>query len=168
MPLDTGTYGLALLRVDGRLWNNLRRLNAQIQTQAAADGSSYLEMGNTKVMCVVTGPSEDGRRKGGAAQTASGPAGGAGAGGAEEGRREEIPAGGTGAGGFAPGEERPPGGDAAPDHRPGRHGARRHVRRHDRPGERLVLRVRRVAGNAGAFSSPWKGNPGGGGWGAAD
>lgn len=58
MPLDTSTYSLSLLRVDGRRWNELRRLNAQIRTQDAADGSSYLEMGHTKVMCVVTGPSE--------------------------------------------------------------------------------------------------------------
>ncbi len=33
-------------------------MHAQISTQAAADGSSYLEMGNTKVMCTVAGPSE--------------------------------------------------------------------------------------------------------------
>ncbi|KAK4231092.1 3' exoribonuclease family, domain 1-domain-containing protein [Podospora fimiseda] len=65
MPLDTSTYSLALLRVDGRRWNELRRLHAQIRTQAAADGSSYLEMGHTKVMCVVTGPSEPGPRRGG-------------------------------------------------------------------------------------------------------
>ncbi|KAI6784589.1 Exosome complex component-like protein [Emericellopsis cladophorae] len=58
MPLDTSTYSLALLRVDGRRWNELRRLHAQIRTQAAADGSSYLEMGHTKVMCVLTGPAE--------------------------------------------------------------------------------------------------------------
>lgn len=71
MPLDTSTYNLALLRVDGRRWNELRRLHAQIRTQAAADGSSYLEMGNTKVMCIVSGPSEEGRRKGGGAATNS-------------------------------------------------------------------------------------------------
>lgn len=58
MPLDTSTYSLALLRVDGRRWNELRRLHGLIRTQDAADGSSYLEMGHTKVMCVVTGPSE--------------------------------------------------------------------------------------------------------------
>ncbi|KAL2671449.1 hypothetical protein Neosp_014037 [[Neocosmospora] mangrovei] len=63
MPLDTSTYSLALLRVDGRRWNELRRLNAQIRTQDAADGSSYLEMGHTKVMCVVTGPSEQGQQQ---------------------------------------------------------------------------------------------------------
>lgn len=66
MPLDTSTYNLALLRVDGRRWNELRRLHAQISTQAAADGSSYLEMGNTKVICTVAGPAE-GRRTGGGA-----------------------------------------------------------------------------------------------------
>ena len=58
MPLDTSTYSLALLRLDGRRWNELRRLTAQVSTQAAADGSSYLEMGNTKVICTVTGPAE--------------------------------------------------------------------------------------------------------------
>lgn len=67
MPLDTSTYSLALLRLDGRRWNELRRLTAQISTQAAADGSSYLEMGNTKVLCTVTGPSEERRRTGAAA-----------------------------------------------------------------------------------------------------
>lgn len=63
MPLDTSTYTLALLRLDGRRWNELRRMHAQISIQAAADGSSYLEMGNTKVICTVSGPSE-GRRSG--------------------------------------------------------------------------------------------------------
>ncbi len=63
MPLDTSTYSLALLRVDGRRWNELRRCHAQVRTQAAADGSSYWEMGNTKVMCVLTGPSEPGPRR---------------------------------------------------------------------------------------------------------
>jgi exosome complex component RRP41 len=64
MPLDTSSYSLALLRLDGRRWNELRRIHAQISTQAAADGSSYLEMGNTKVICTVLGPAE-GRRVGG-------------------------------------------------------------------------------------------------------
>ena len=58
MPLDTSTYHLALLRLDGRRWNELRRLHAQISTQASADGSSYLEMGNTKVICTIGGPAE--------------------------------------------------------------------------------------------------------------
>lgn len=41
-------------------------MHAQISTQAAADGSSYLEMGNTKVLCTVSGPAEvRGPRSGG-------------------------------------------------------------------------------------------------------
>ena len=80
MPLDTSAYSLALLRVDGRRWNELRRLHAQIRTQAAADGSSYLEMGHTKVMCVVTGPSEAGPRRPGVGGTSAGPGGPGGAG----------------------------------------------------------------------------------------
>ncbi|KAM3507841.1 hypothetical protein MY11210_006978 [Beauveria gryllotalpidicola] len=74
MPLDTSTYSLALLRVDGRRWNELRRLHALIRTQDAADGSSYLEMGHTKVMCVVSGPSEQqqqNQKKGGQANASS-------------------------------------------------------------------------------------------------
>ncbi|CAD6504620.1 BgTH12-00128 [Blumeria graminis f. sp. triticale] len=58
MPLDTSTYSLALLRLDGRRWNELRRISAQISTQPSADGSSYLEMGNTKIICTITGPSD--------------------------------------------------------------------------------------------------------------
>jgi len=92
MPLDTSTYKLALLRVDGRRWNELRRVHAQIRTQAAADGSSYLEMGHTKVMCVVTGPSEPGPRRGtGAGTTGGGGAGGAGGGGSGgQGKEAEV------------------------------------------------------------------------------
>ncbi|KAF8539985.1 ribosomal protein S5 domain 2-type protein [Trichophaea hybrida] len=47
------------LRVDGRRWNEIRRFHAQLSTQsAAADGSSYVEQGNTKIICTVTGPAE--------------------------------------------------------------------------------------------------------------
>ncbi|KAI9773757.1 MAG: Exosome non-catalytic core component [Candelina submexicana] len=67
MPLDTSSYSLALLRLDGRRWNELRRMHAQISTQAAADGSSYLEMGNTKVICTVAGPVEGRKAAGGGA-----------------------------------------------------------------------------------------------------
>ena len=67
MPLDTSIYALSHLRLDGRRWNELRRINAQISTQAAADGSSYLEMGNTKVICTVCGPAEVRGRGGGGA-----------------------------------------------------------------------------------------------------
>ena len=58
MPLDTSSYALAHLRLDGRRWNELRRIHGQIGTQAAADGSSCFEMGNTMVLCTVTGPEE--------------------------------------------------------------------------------------------------------------
>ena len=75
MPLDTSTYSLALLRVDGRRWNELRRCHAQIRTQAAADGSSYWEMGNTKVMCVLTGPSEPGPKRAGTVSAGGGTTG---------------------------------------------------------------------------------------------
>ncbi|KAI1454685.1 ribosomal protein S5 domain 2-like protein [Annulohypoxylon moriforme] len=82
MPLDTSTYNLALLRIDGRRWNELRQLHAEIRTQAAADGSAYFELGNTKVMCVVSGPSEENKNKRGAtsASGAGGSGGGAGGG----------------------------------------------------------------------------------------
>jgi len=56
---------LAHLRVDGRRWNELRRIHGQMSTQAAADGSSYFEMGNTKVMCTVHGPRQQTKGGGG-------------------------------------------------------------------------------------------------------
>ena len=74
MPLDTSIYPLALLRLDGRRWNELRRIHAQVGTQTAADGSSYLEMGNTKVLCTVAGPAEL-RRSAGAVMPAGGTTG---------------------------------------------------------------------------------------------
>lgn len=59
MPLDTSTtYPLTKLRLDGRRWNELRLLQAQISTNPASSGSSYLTMGNTAVLCTVHGPSE--------------------------------------------------------------------------------------------------------------
>ena len=65
MPLDTSTtYPLTKLRLDGRRWNELRLLQAQISTNPASSGSSYLSMGNTAVMCTVHGPVE-GRGGGG-------------------------------------------------------------------------------------------------------
>ncbi|KAL9601668.1 MAG: hypothetical protein Q9219_002388 [cf. Caloplaca sp. 3 TL-2023] len=73
MPLDTSTYSLALLRLDGRRWNELRRMHGQISVQSAADGSSYLEMGNTKVICTVAGPAE--MRRSGAVAAGGGGAG---------------------------------------------------------------------------------------------
>ncbi|KAK4209690.1 3' exoribonuclease family, domain 1-domain-containing protein [Rhypophila decipiens] len=90
MPLDTSAYNLALLRVDGRRWNELRRIHAQIRTQPAADGSSYLEMGHTKVMCVVTGPSESGARRVGTTGGAAAGALGSGGGGSRDGDAEVV------------------------------------------------------------------------------
>ncbi|EED20458.1 exosome complex endonuclease 1/ribosomal RNA processing protein, putative [Talaromyces stipitatus ATCC 10500] len=59
MPLDTSTtYPLTKLRLDGRRWNELRLLQAQISTNSASSGSSYLSMGNTSIMCTVHGPHE--------------------------------------------------------------------------------------------------------------
>ncbi|KAF8477064.1 ribosomal protein S5 domain 2-type protein [Kalaharituber pfeilii] len=53
------------LRLDGRRWNELRRISAQMSTQSAVDGSSYLEQGNTKIICTVIGPAERGSGGGG-------------------------------------------------------------------------------------------------------
>lgn len=69
MPLDTSTtYRLTRLRLDGRRWNELRLLQAQISTNPASSGSSYVTMGNTVVMCTVHGPAE-GRRSDASAGT---------------------------------------------------------------------------------------------------
>ncbi|GCE98593.1 exosome non-catalytic core component [Zygosaccharomyces mellis] len=47
------------LRVDGRRWNELRRFDCSINTHShAADGSSYLEQGNNKIITLVKGPKE--------------------------------------------------------------------------------------------------------------
>ncbi|ODV59724.1 exosome non-catalytic core subunit SKI6 [Ascoidea rubescens DSM 1968] len=47
------------LRVDGRRWNEIRRLSCKINTHPiSCDGSSYLQIGNTKVMTMVHGPIE--------------------------------------------------------------------------------------------------------------
>ncbi|KAJ5601424.1 exosome complex endonuclease 1 [Penicillium lagena] len=71
MPLDTSTtYPLTRLRLDGRRWNELRLLQAQISTNPASSGSSYLSMGNTAIMCSVHGPAE-GRRGEGSGQAGS-------------------------------------------------------------------------------------------------
>ena len=60
MPLDTSTtYPLTRLRLDGRRWNELRLLQAQISTNPASSGSSYLSMGNTSIMCTIHGPAEN-------------------------------------------------------------------------------------------------------------
>lgn len=47
------------LRIDGRRWNELRRFECRINTHPnSCDGSSYVELGNTKIVCLVQGPME--------------------------------------------------------------------------------------------------------------
>lgn len=47
------------LRVDGRRWNELRRFECRINTHPnSCDGSSYVEQGNSKVICMIDGPTE--------------------------------------------------------------------------------------------------------------
>ncbi|GAO50159.1 hypothetical protein G7K_4293-t1 [Saitoella complicata NRRL Y-17804] len=46
------------LRLDGRRWNELRSFTSRISLLPDADGSSYIEHGNTKVLCAVRGPRE--------------------------------------------------------------------------------------------------------------
>ncbi|CAD1811339.1 unnamed protein product [Candida parapsilosis] len=47
------------LRIDGRRWNELRRFECRVNTHPnSSDGSSYVEQGNTKVICTVQGPTE--------------------------------------------------------------------------------------------------------------
>lgn len=51
------------LRIDGRRWNELRRFECRINTHPnSSDGSSYVEQGNTKVICTVQGPIEPSSR----------------------------------------------------------------------------------------------------------
>lgn len=51
------------LRIDGRRWNELRRFECRINTHpTSSDGSSYVEQGNGKVVCVVRGPMEPANR----------------------------------------------------------------------------------------------------------
>lgn len=45
-------------RIDGRRPNELRKIRCKIGVFAKADGSSYFEQGNTKVLATVFGPRE--------------------------------------------------------------------------------------------------------------
>lgn len=44
------------LRSDGRRPNEIRKLNCKLGVFEQADGSAYVEMGNTKVLAAVYGP----------------------------------------------------------------------------------------------------------------
>jgi len=46
------------LRLDGRKANELRRIQCKMGVYGQADGSAYLEQGNTKVLAAVYGPHE--------------------------------------------------------------------------------------------------------------
>ena len=46
------------LRQDGRRPKELRQLRVKLGVFPSADGSAYLEQGNTKVIVVVSGPSD--------------------------------------------------------------------------------------------------------------
>lgn len=66
-----GMAGLELLsdqgyRVDGRRAGELRKIQARMGVFAQADGSAYIEQGNTKALAVVYGPHEASGRPTGA------------------------------------------------------------------------------------------------------
>lgn len=46
------------LRVDGRRPNELRKITAKTSVFSQADGSAYIEQGNTKCLAAVYGPRE--------------------------------------------------------------------------------------------------------------
>ena len=45
-------------RIDGRKANELRQIQCKLGVFSQADGSAYLEQGNTKVLAAVYGPHE--------------------------------------------------------------------------------------------------------------
>ncbi|KAL1521645.1 hypothetical protein AB1Y20_021302 [Prymnesium parvum] len=49
-------------RVDGRRANEARRLRLRLGASPGADGSAYVELGNTKVLATVSGPHESIRK----------------------------------------------------------------------------------------------------------
>ena len=50
-------------RIDGRRPNELRRIQCKMGVYSQADGSAYIEQGNTKVLATVYGPHEVTERK---------------------------------------------------------------------------------------------------------
>ena len=45
-------------RIDGRRANELRKIECKLGVFEQADGSAYIEQGNTKVLATVYGPHE--------------------------------------------------------------------------------------------------------------
>lgn len=46
------------MRIDGRRANELRKITAKTSVFSQADGSAYIEQGNTKCLAAVYGPRE--------------------------------------------------------------------------------------------------------------
>ncbi|EPX71401.1 exosomal 3'-to-5' phosphorolytic exoribonuclease Ski6 [Schizosaccharomyces octosporus yFS286] len=46
------------LRNDGRRWNEMRNFFCRIGVEPSENGSSIIQYGNTRVMCIINGPSE--------------------------------------------------------------------------------------------------------------
>ena len=46
------------LRIDGRRPNELRRIECKLGVHSGADGSAFVQMGQTQVLCLVYGPHE--------------------------------------------------------------------------------------------------------------
>ena len=59
------------LRLDGRRPKELRRLSARTGVLPRADGSAYVQMGNTRCLCTVYGPKERERGRGAQASASS-------------------------------------------------------------------------------------------------
>ena len=52
------------LRLDGRKAGELRKISCKLGVYGQADGSAYLEQGNTKILAAVYGPREPRQRSG--------------------------------------------------------------------------------------------------------
>jgi exosome complex component RRP41 len=49
---------LGELRIDGRKYHEVRKMNHNIGLNRSADGSAYLEVGLNKVLVLIQGPEE--------------------------------------------------------------------------------------------------------------
>ena len=58
MTRELPHFDLTLLRVDGRRWDEIRKIEAKISAHHGSDGTCYLEAGNTKIACTVSRPAE--------------------------------------------------------------------------------------------------------------
>ncbi len=51
-------FSMIGLRMDGRRANELRKMTCKLNVIPRSDGSAFLEVGNTKILCVIYGPRE--------------------------------------------------------------------------------------------------------------